>query len=386
MERTGLVLGAGGSIGWAYHLGVLEGIEEVLGLTVNDAVRVIGTSAGAAIAGSVASGAGTEDILASIVAPIAPEDRARMEQARTGRRWWRYLRPQAPGMALRGGLAGLVGLLPAGVFPTIGLRRFPAADVVEWPSNLWLPAVRLDDGEVVVFGRDRTDVSVMDAVEASSAVPALFQPKRLDGQRFIDGAVASSTHADLLEPDRPELVVIAAPMTRPGRGPVKVRAGRQLDREAKTLRAAGAEVVTLRPDETVMELADGYPRHRPEAGPAIVAEPAAPGADPDPAALEGLERQLEVEGRAVGARRSERGFEHCPRLRRIEGECGLDSRDILGIDAVQRPCARAPPDRAAVGVVGPGAEARDAEHALGILGKQGARRRGGHASVVMHSD
>jgi NTE family protein len=272
MQRTGLVLGAGGSLGWAYHLGVLDGIREAIGLQIQDAERVIGTSAGAAIGASALTGASSQQILESIVAPVSPEDRKRMEAARDERRWTRFFRPQAPAMIRRGGLAGLVGLLPAGVFPTTTLRRFPASHLDRWPESLWLPAVRLGDGGVVVFGRDRSDVAVIDAVEATSAVPALFQPKTFGRDRFVDGAVASSTHADLLLADPPNLVIVSSPMTRPGRGPVRLRARWQLRREVAALRSAGSQVVVVTPDERLMALAEGYPRQRPDAGPGIVAE------------------------------------------------------------------------------------------------------------------
>ncbi len=271
MKRIGLVLGAGGSIGWAYHLGVIEGVRQSLGLELHGADRVIGTSAGGAIAASVLSGAGTDEVLDSIIEPISDEDRQRMQRAQADRSWTRFFRPQALSMVTSGGLAGLVGLLPAGVFPTVTLRRFPAVELGEWPANLWIPAVRLGDGEVVVFGRDRSDVEVIDAVEATSAVPALFQPKRFQDERFIDGAVASATHADLLVDDPPDLVILASPMTRPGRGPVRFRAARQLRNEVEALRTAGSEVVVLSPGDSVMEAANGYPRSRPEGGPEIVA-------------------------------------------------------------------------------------------------------------------
>ncbi|MEM9612384.1 MAG: patatin-like phospholipase family protein [Actinomycetota bacterium] len=288
--RIGLALGAGGTIGWPFHLGVLEGLEAVTGLGPADLVALVGTSAGGAIAASARGGASTEEILASVNRPITDADRQRMMEAgaRPGRRPRLPFigRPQAPGLIRRGGAVGLVGALPAGAFPTFPLRRFPLEGLadpgpdtaahpdtahIRWPGNLWLPAVRLDDGKTVVFGRDRTDVDVADAVEATSAVPLLFRPKVIGDERFVDGAVASATHLDLFTPLSPELVVIASPMTRPGRGPVKARARRQLAAERARLDAAGIRTVLIEPDAELVALADGYPRHRPDAGPAVVA-------------------------------------------------------------------------------------------------------------------
>lgn len=48
-------------------------------------------------------------------------------------------------------------------------------------------------------------MTVRDAIEASCAVPFMFQPKAIGDERYIDGAVASGTHADTLVADGHEL-------------------------------------------------------------------------------------------------------------------------------------------------------------------------------------
>ena len=269
----GIVLGAGGTLGWAYHLGVAEGVAAAAGCELRTAARIVGTSAGGAIAVSLLAGASTADVLSTIARPPSDEEMARMREARDSARrgLLRRLRPQSARMLRRGGIRGLVGLLPAGVFPTESLRRFPGTTLDAWPDQLWMPSVELDSGEVVVFGRDRSDVPVADAVEATSAMPGLFEPKHIDGRRYIDGAVASATHADLLVDEDLERVLIASPMTRPGRGPIRRRARRQLRREVAALEAAGVETTVLEPSAALMAEAEGWPRSRPEAGAAIVA-------------------------------------------------------------------------------------------------------------------
>lgn len=271
---VGLVLGAGGALGWAYHLGVLEGVRAAIDRDPAEADRIVGTSAGAAIAATLLGGAPTDEVLELISTPPSEDDRERMRAAREGvtRNPLRALRPLAPGLVRRIGRAGFttaaVGLLPSGVFPTIPLRRFAVDDA--WPAPLWVPTLRVDDGEVVVFGRDPVPVSLGDAIEATSAMPALFQPKVIDGVRYIDGAVASATHADTLIPEAPGTVLISSPMTRPGRGPIRARARRQLAKETRALEAAGARTVVLEPDATVLAAAEGFPRANPGAGRAIV--------------------------------------------------------------------------------------------------------------------
>ncbi len=274
---VGLVLGAGGPMGWAFHLGVLDGVRRTLGHEPAGAARVVGTSAGGSIAATLLGGATTDDVLASITTPPTDDERERMREAMASlKQPWRRLRPVAPG-ALRGvgrgrGVAPLVGLLPGGVFPTSPLRRFPIGDLdLAWPSQLWLPAVSMQGGARVVFGRDRHDVAVADALEATSAVPLMFEPKQIGDDLFVDGAVHSSTNADLLVGDDVGTVLISSPMTRPGGGMVRRRARRQLAAEVELLRAHGTRVVVVEPDEALVDLAGGFPRENHEAGPAIVA-------------------------------------------------------------------------------------------------------------------
>ena len=275
-HRVALVLGAGGTLGWAYHLGVLDAVAEVLGHRPFQVDRLIGTSAGAAIAASALSGATSDEIL-SVIA--APPDAAELATMRANlaelRRPMRWLRPTSRGM-LRSrslGIGALAGLLPPGVFPTASLRRFPVGRVEDtWPANLWIPAVRAEDGRRIVFGRDDTTASLLDSIEATAAVPLLFQPKSIDGHRYLDGALRSPTNADLLFRDGPyDLIIISSPMSRPGGGALRRRARTQVRREASALRRTGAQVVVLEPSAHVGDLARGFPRRRPDLGPAVVA-------------------------------------------------------------------------------------------------------------------
>jgi NTE family protein len=271
---VGIVLGAGGPLGWAYHLGVLEGVRNAIEREPANADRVVGTSAGAAIAATLLAGTPPEDVLGMISSP--PTDAERDDMRSVGdtlrQQGIRALRPVAPQLVRcvrHVGLAtALVGLLPAGVFPTLMLRKFAASQ--EWPSQLWVPSVCLDNGRTVVFGRDQVPVSLGDALEATSAVPGVFQPKLIDGVRYVDGAVASSTHADALVPERHDIVLVSAPTARAGRGPIRARARRALERETEALRVSGSRPLVLVPDSAVMRAAEGFPRERLEAASDIV--------------------------------------------------------------------------------------------------------------------
>ncbi len=272
---VGVVLGAGGPLGWAYHLGVIQGVREAIGRDPADADRIVGTSAGASIAATLLAGVPTNDVIDMISSPPTDSERDQMRSAGSKmlRHPLRAMRPVAPGLALCvrhvGVPTAVVGLLPAGLFPTLMLRKFAATK--EWPRQLWVPSVCLDNGRTVVFGRDQTPDTLGDALEATSAIPGLFQPKVINGSRYVDGAVASSTHADVVVPEGHDVVLISAPTARPGGSVIRARARRLLEREAELLRAADSRTLVLIPNEKVLVAAEGFPRRRPDAVVDIIA-------------------------------------------------------------------------------------------------------------------
>ena len=170
----------------------------------------------------------------------------------------------------RGTTLALAGVLPPGLFPTGWLASFPGMDRFDgWPEGLWVPSIRASDGELVVFGRDRRDLDVHLAVQASSAVPGMFQPTYIDNVPHVDGGVVSSTHADLLIGQGVDRVIISAPMSRPSGRLFARNARKRLAEEVDRLSHAGIETVVVEPPPGFAEAARGYPRRRPEAAPAI---------------------------------------------------------------------------------------------------------------------
>jgi NTE family protein len=273
VTRIAIVLGAGGPVASTFHLGVLQGLAQV-GVHLEDADLVVGTSAGAGIAASLLSGATLDETLSAAITPPSAEDRARMRSSMKA--GGRDFRPLAPALALqaRPGGAGLgvalAGLLPTGRLSTAPMSRFPSIAEAEWPEHLWIPATRVPDGERVVFGRDLS-VPLVDAVEASAAVPGFFVPKLIDGQRYVDGAVRSANSADLAAQSDAELVIVSSVQTRPGHSPLRRAARANLARELKVLRAAGKRVLLLEPGAEVLSLLIGFPMRSPQNAAPIIA-------------------------------------------------------------------------------------------------------------------
>jgi NTE family protein len=127
-----------------------------------------------------------------------------------------------------------------------------------WPGrSLWIPAIHVDSGARVVFGReDAPLIDVATAVRCSSAVPGLRRPVEVGDERYVDGGLASPTHADLAaHPEvphpSPRVVVVLSPLSR--FAPLRLL----LRWELKPILRRGIDVILFEPDQRVAS-AMGY--------------------------------------------------------------------------------------------------------------------------------
>src|SRR3954447_8210217 len=169
MTRIGLVLGAGGVVGQAYHAGVLSAVAEHSGFDPRTAEVVVGTSAGSITGTLIRLGVSARDLAPwTLRAPLAESEAPpRRDAALVPRmqplRPVQLLRPpSAPTLAMvrravvrpwqfRPLAAGLALLAP-GHNDIVGqLAALMEIDDVEWPERpLWITAVRRRDGRRVV--------------------------------------------------------------------------------------------------------------------------------------------------------------------------------------------------------------------------------------------
>jgi NTE family protein len=275
--RVGLVLGAGGVAGGAFHAGVLAALAQGAGWDPRRASIVVGTSAGSISGTSLRAGLPAPDLLARAQGrPLSAEGQRVLRQvgpipspsplrparqprpaadvaatlARAARRPWNA-RPTALAAAL----------LPEGTVSTDLIADGIGALLPDvWPPDpLWICAVRQSDGRRVVFGRGARRPRVADAVSASCAIPGFFAPVVIDGEAYLDGGVHSPTNADVLRDEELDLVIVSSPMSRRGRRPrlspdqpMRIWAGALLDAEVRRLRRRGVTVAAIQPDDSVL--------------------------------------------------------------------------------------------------------------------------------------
>ncbi|MFQ5558915.1 MAG: patatin-like phospholipase family protein, partial [Acidimicrobiales bacterium] len=157
-----------------------------------------------------------------------------------------------------------LGMLPAG--------RLRAEVITEhqrtvhgdnWPDDaLWITAVSLDTGDLIVFGRDGApETDVASAVQASAAIPAYFEPVTINGRRYVDGGWRSATNADLLLDHRLDLIVVLSPMSarltsalRSLGALPRMFSRTHLRREVRALREAGSTVLVIEPDVELLRV------------------------------------------------------------------------------------------------------------------------------------
>jgi NTE family protein len=260
-------------VGGSYHAGALAALAEVAGWDARDADVIVGTSAGSIAGASLRAGLSGADQFARATSGELSAEGTRLigglppiTELPARPPFPRGLPlPASPQLAATALLppwrarpvAALAGLLPAGSVPTapIGDRIRSMFDG-PWPDrSLWLCALRLRDGQRVVFGRDDVDVAdVGTAVEASCAIPGYLQPVGIGGETYVDGGAHSPSNADVVAGLGLDLVIVISTMSAPWTAQrpspnigSRALASWVLEREVRSIRSSGTSVLVLEP-------------------------------------------------------------------------------------------------------------------------------------------
>ena len=209
--RTAIVLGGGGIAGIAWEVGLLSRLLE-LGVPLDDADLVVGTSAGSVVGTVLRSGLVAEGYREQLEpAPGTPEgsfDTAAFEAAVAT--VLQGAGDQEDARARLGALARQVPLTgPEPELVTAMRERFGAD--APWPArDLAVCTVDATTGAFRVLTRD-SGVPLHVAVAASCSVPLVWPTVDVDGSPTMDGGVRSGTNADVADAADRVLVLSCGP-------------------------------------------------------------------------------------------------------------------------------------------------------------------------------
>jgi NTE family protein len=182
---TVLVLGGGGMRGMA-HVGVLRALD-TLGIHYD---AIVGTSIGALV-GAMAAGGMDVDAMESVIGDVQKQDYFRLNTVKLLLKGTR-----APSM-FRGNTFRdrLEAILPKVAF---GETKVP----------FYCNSVRLETGGSVYWGTPGFEnIPLVDAVYASCALPAVFEPLEWEGYNYMDGGIVDSMPLRFAKTLRPDLII-----------------------------------------------------------------------------------------------------------------------------------------------------------------------------------
>lgn len=235
-KKVALVCAGGGVTGAVYEIGCLRALEELIDRSVLDFDLYVGVSGGAFVTSLLANGVRPDEMYEAVASrgrPLGGSDTplfrlALNELFRRGVRAPRVLRDAMwtalteKDRNLSDFALSLLELLPVGLLDTAGIqqylanifhRRGHADSFARLERELYIVAVDLDSGEAVAFGEHGAPrVPVSRAVQASIALPGLYQPVRIGGRDYVDGGVKKTAHINLAIRHGADLVICVNPI------------------------------------------------------------------------------------------------------------------------------------------------------------------------------
>ena len=240
-----MVLAGGGYVASSWEIGVVTGMADV-GLDVRDADLFVGTSSGARVALDLTSGGALEDFYQRRAGPdgppLEPPPMLDWARIRAGVDDARQAGGSLPDILRRYGALALAVASGTGS----DRRKVVASQLPlqAWPEQrVLITAVNAETGTRRSFDRD-SGIDLVDAVIATTASFG-WPPILFEGHHYIDGGYHSSDNADLaIGYERVLILALHSPPQAMRLVPI--------ESGVQALRAAGAQVEVIHPDEETM--------------------------------------------------------------------------------------------------------------------------------------
>jgi len=238
-QKFGLALAGGGPLGAFYELGALCAIQDCLEpLEMTELDVYVGVSAGAFIAAGLANGINLQK-MSKIFAfsqrtetPFNPDHflqpaykdyvlnlaRTPSLLTKTLLKWVKNpLKTSVVDLLEMAGTA-----LPAGVFNNEKLENFLKTIILKYGKTndfrkldkmLYIVACELNSGKIASFSNNNnSQVPISKAVQASSALPGLYSPVKIEGKYYVDGALRRTMNASAALKQNTQLLFAVNPI------------------------------------------------------------------------------------------------------------------------------------------------------------------------------
>jgi NTE family protein len=129
-----------------------------------------------------------------------------------------------------------------------GFTAVEPGDGRAWPERFVCTAIDASDGSFVVW-RENSGVPLRLAVASSCAVPGIFPPVTINGRRYFDGGIGSTTNAQVARGYDKVLIVALTGGARRASSPVAEAVERRFAAELEALRATGSKLEVVHPDK-----------------------------------------------------------------------------------------------------------------------------------------
>lgn len=233
-------MAGGGPLGAFYQLGCLHALADcTTGLDLTNLDAYVGVSSGAVIAAGLANGIDTAEMMrlffledGTEIYPLTPGMLMRPAFAEYCQRALRVpalltrvarnVAKDPLGQNWAALISPLTNAIPTGVFDNRPFEQYLRGllssgertnDFRQLQPMLRIIATDLNSGEEVRFGEPGNDrVPISEAIRASTALPGLYTPVRLEGRTLVDGALLRTAHASLVLDSGADLVITVNPL------------------------------------------------------------------------------------------------------------------------------------------------------------------------------
>lgn len=227
-NTTGIALSGGAIEGFLYQIGVLHALNCALSdRNIQDVDVISGVSSGSIIGAMLATKVPIIDLLRALhgLSSTSPQFKLTTFFDFAGFHIFRRFARMSfamPRSAPNQWIANILQSIPTGFFKGDKFEKYlrevfkahnTPTKFVDLDTKFYVGTTDQDNFDHVVLGRAPLDkMDIASAVRASSALPPLFTPKRLQGRNYIDGQVTKSCDLESVIGEGARLVLVVDPL------------------------------------------------------------------------------------------------------------------------------------------------------------------------------